>query len=160
MSFSRAQHIAHFRPMVGRAWAPTRARLMMQALPAGEIARRRRAWYERELQAKFGVTSTNDLNPKKDFEEAMAHFEAIAGDSIEWQLKLFSGDARRVLHEIRDLCRNFDLDESYARGIARQALQLDALPDIGALDAKSLVTVLRALKIHAARDTEGKAVPF
>lgn len=55
---------------------------------------------------------------------------------------------------MRDLCRKYVIDESYARGIARQALKLDALSDIGTLDARSLVTALRAMKIQTARATE------
>lgn len=159
MSFSRNQHIVHFRPMVARAWAAHCSRL--RTAPVDKAAAKD-AWYRAELRAALGVDSTNDANPKADFEKAMAHFEAIAGDSIEWQLKLFSGDARRVLHEIRDLCRHYDLDEAYARGIARQALNLEALPDIGTLDARSLVTVLHALKNVTKREpaSAGKELPF
>jgi hypothetical protein len=158
MSFSRAQHITHYRPMVDRAWKrlyDSSPALQDLAPPQRKVARRE--WYERELAAATGKKSSEQCNAGKDFEKAMAHFEAIAGDSIEWQLKLYTGDARRILHEIRDLVRHHDLDEDYARGIARQALKLDALPDITELDAKDLVVVLRALKIQVARPRQSTA---
>lgn len=62
-----------------------------------------------------------------------------------------AGVLRGWPRSVADICRNHDIDESYARGIARQALKLDSLPDIGTLGTKSLVIILRVLRIHSRR---------
>ena len=139
-----------FRPLVERAW---QSHCRLQGLPAGDKTARRE-WYETQLLEACEVRSSSDLDPKRDFEAAMEHFEALVGDSIYWAMRRHGGDARRIAWQIRDLCRAHDIDERYMRGIARQALRLGAdapLPELLTLAPADLVTIIRALRIHLRR---------
>jgi hypothetical protein len=150
--------------MLKRAWA---AHCSRTRTPRNdEIAYDR--WYRAELHKCLGIYTTKQANRKGDFEKAMAHFEEIAGDSIEWQLKYYSGDARRVLHSIREICAEHDIDETYMRGVARLALShpdpdapvrsreeiesFDSLPDVSSLKVAQLIKVKQALKSYISRE--------
>jgi hypothetical protein len=61
----------------------------------------------------------------------MAHFEAIVGESIYWNMRLYGDDARRVAWNIREVCRANEVDETTCaawRGIVRPARRRDPLP--------------------------------
>lgn len=140
MGFSRAQQPA-FRAMVAAAWKAT----------GGAGAKPDRGWYEAELETATGYRSTADCNAGRDYDFAMARFEEIGGASIEWQMRAFQGDAKRIAHSLRKLCADHEGDEAYMRRIARQALRLDVLPELHTLDADQLLVVLRACKQQVTR---------
>jgi hypothetical protein len=140
MSFSRAQQPA-FQALKQRAWQ-AECRLLGAAFEDADAAR---AWYEDELEAATGHRSSTACNPTRDYEAAMAHFEALAGDDIYWQMRKFSGNRRRILHAIRTLAADFDCDDAYMLGIARQALQIHAVVEWDALQANELLLVRNAL---------------
>src|SRR5690606_15390577 len=75
-----------------------------------------REWYEEQLEECTGKRSTKELSAGRDYDKSMAHFEAIAGDSIKWQMRLHNGDARRIIHTIRTKIEEFDGDEKYFQG--------------------------------------------
>lgn len=149
MSFSPGQQ-GHFRPMVADAWARE-----LRDFPDASKCKGKRcgecdycAWYEAELFKATGCTSSSDLDKKRDFEKAMAHFEMLVGEGIYWQMRREGGDARRVLHAMRELSSEFDADEHYMRGIARRQLKLgdDApLPDLSELTYEQIANVRSAL---------------
>ena len=141
MSFSRCQQ-GNYRPMVQRAWL---AHCGRNAMVAGdEIARR--SWYEEELYAATGKESTTKCDVKRDFEAAMAHFEAIWGGDFYWNKRLFGADARRIIHNIRDVAADFEVEESYLQGIAKRVLGVDYLPDLANVSYEDLATVMGELK--------------
>lgn len=147
LGFSTSQQIK-FRALVDRAWsAHCRANSIDPKSPL------KRAWYEGTLLAECGQDSTTKLDRTRGYEDAMAAFEAIVGDDIYWQMRRFSGDARRITHELSQVCHRHDKGEHYMRAIARQILQTDDLPELRTLDPRVLATILRALKIQLARDS-------
>jgi hypothetical protein len=146
MPFSRAQQ-GLFRPIVNTAWA---GHATAQGLdPKDKDARR--AWYEDELEKAIGIRSTSDADPRADFEKAMAHFEAITGEGIYWNLRLHKGDRRRILHQLQQLADEYDLDERYLQGIAKQSLKAETLPDLDQLTAEHLLRILFSLRKHTRR---------
>ena len=108
-------------------------------------------WYREELQAAFGVDTSSGLDQRRDFEKAMAHFEAVIGGGIYWNLRVFKGDARRILHEINRVATGHEIDDDYMRRIARQALRTSELPELVNLSEEQLLIVLRALRIYVRR---------
>lgn len=143
MPFTRAQQPA-FRQLVARAATAC-------SIPSDSAARR--PWYEAELMAATGHASTRECNRTTDYDAAMAHFEALVGDDITWQLRAAHGGRVRIMHGIDRALRRLDLPPAYADAIAVQALGLSPLPPLDSLDERQLLTILRALKIHAARTT-------
>ncbi len=119
------------------------------------------AWYRSKLLERFGVESTKQIDTYDHFAALCALFEEICGDSIYWQLRAMGGKVaeqrRRLIHEIKEVCDRHDLDENYARGIARQSLQSETTPLLDQLQPAQLLTVLKALKTHAKRQQEGAA---
>ncbi len=154
MSFSRPQQ-SQYRQFVRHAWLQ---HCRDEQLP---IAPMDRDWYEAELVVATGHRTTSECNAGRDYDHAMAHFEALARAGVKWQLKLSRGDAIRLAHNIREVCANHDLDEDFMRGIARQALRLDTLPELVKLSPDDLMIVLRACKQHVTRHLvrEGKRQP-
>jgi hypothetical protein len=75
----------------------------------------------------------------------------IARNGIDWQLKLAGADKRPIIHTILEICREHDLDENYMRGVARQALKLEALPELERLEPAQLLIVLQLLRMNVAR---------
>ena len=146
MSFSRAQQ-GQFRPLVEQAWYFDCKRTKRDPLDKAG----RRFWYEEELMEATGKHSTAECDQKRDYEDAMAHFEAIVGASIYWQMRRLSGDRRRILHEVQQLAQKFDCDDDYMRGIARQALKRETIPEWRDLGPEDLLCILRALKIQVRR---------
>lgn len=132
--------------MVQLAWIAECKRLDR---PSGDkIAHR--TWYEAELAAATGKSSTSECDAKGDYEDAMAHFEAIVGASIYWQLRRARGDARRILHEVQKLAADFDCSDEYMLGIARRSLRREEV-SWEHLEPEELLTILRALKIQVRR---------
>lgn len=139
MSFSRAQQ-ALFRPLVARAFAVANPGAHFDTYNPDV-----RAWYETELEHATDHRSTSHCDPKRDFENAMAHFEAIIGDSFTWQLRRLNGDRNRILHEIHDTARDFDCTEEYMLAIASQAIGFQ-VTDLAQLNDELLLVILVSLK--------------
>jgi len=106
-----------------------------------------------------GQTSTKDLDPARGFERACAHFEALAGDSFEWQIKAENGDENRVRHVVERrapgfLRRHFGGNRSfreYLLGIARQATGRPDIAQLRQLTDAQMATVCRAMVTQAER---------
>lgn len=138
----------HYRPLVDQAWE-AHCKRDSAARNAADKDAAKRAWYEDELKAATGKTSSVHCDRKRDFTHAMAHFEAIVGDSIFWQMRLYGDDARRIAWNIQEVCRENDVDEIYMRGMARKCLSLlptDALPELESMDYTDLITIMGELK--------------
>jgi hypothetical protein len=146
MSFSPAQQ-GLFRPMVAAAWAVT--------APANgcdpKDKAQREEWYRAELERAIGATTTKDCNATRDFETLMAHFEAIGGAGFYWNLRIHKGNARRVLHELRQLAAAHNYSEEYLQEIARRATRKETLPDIADLTAEDLLKVFYSLRKQTRR---------
>lgn len=145
--FTRKQQ-GVFRPMVIAAWQ-RHCQLHSEVLRAVDKVAAKRAWYEAELEAATGETTSAALDPKRDFEAAMAHFEAVAGNGIYWNMRVHGSDARRIAHNIRELCQANEVDEDYMRGMARRSLRLsefDPLPDLASLEYEQLIVLMGELK--------------
>ena len=145
--FTKAQH-GRFQPMVDAAWKAYCSR-NPAAADAVDKKAAHRAWYEEELLEATGKPSTTLCDRKRDFTKAMAHFEAIAGESIYWNARLFGDDARRIIWNIRDICRANEVDEDYMRGVARNMLRLGhdcAMPDLEEMQYDDLLVIMGELK--------------
>jgi hypothetical protein len=145
MSFSKKQQ-GQYRPLVLKAW---QAHCKANALALNHPSKR--AWYEAELMTATGKSSTAACDAKRDFEQAMAHFEGLCGDSIYWNTRIYGADARRILHEVQTLCRDYDVPEQYLREIARRTLRRDLPPDLAELEYSELVNIVISLKRHVRR---------
>lgn len=147
--FSPAQH-GRFEPMVSAAWDRERA---LKNLPPEPFDREHnpahRAWYEAELEAVTGETSTTKLDRKRDFTDVMAHFEAIVGESIFWQMRQHGDDARRIAFNLREIVQQNDVDEVYMRAMARRMLRIpddDPLPELAKMTYEQLIIIMGELK--------------
>lgn len=140
MSFSRAQQ-PEWQELIAAAW---RAHCTHEGI---ELTKKPdRSWYEQELFLATGQTSTSDCNAGRDYDLAMAHFEGLAGVGIKWQMRVHSGDAKRLLHELRAEVDAHDIDEDYLRGVARRRLRLDELPALETISRENLVLILGEVK--------------
>jgi hypothetical protein len=164
--FSKKQH-GYFRPMVFQAWLRHCALSKIAPHPYDDDLAICRAWYEAELEAATGETSSTKLDRKRDFTAAMAHFETIVGESIYWNMRLYGDDARRIAFNLREVCQNNEVDEDYMRGMARQMLRLhedDPLPALGELTSEQLLTIMGELKRFIRRGgrpgVHQEAMPF
>ena len=147
MSFSPGQQ-KHYRPLVAEAWAAhcKTAQLPVEPFDAKKPAHRH--WYEEELQVATGETSTKDCDKKRDFEDAMEHFERLTGIGIYWAVRKYGADSRRILYNLREVCAENEIDENYMRGMARNCLRLpttDPLPDLELLDYDELRIIMGEL---------------
>lgn len=155
MSFSRAQQPA-WQKMLDEAWA---AHLLSQGeaqVPRCKCKVRGSdcgccRWYLQELFFATGQHSTSECNAGRDYDRAMAHFESIAGNGIKWAMKIHSGDANRLLHELRATVGGYEIDEDYLRGVARQMLQTEELPELEKLSRKQLILILGEVKRYVRR---------
>lgn len=146
--FSKAQQ-GHYRPLVDQAWLRHCATAKIAPHPYDDSLAICRVWYEAELEAATGETSTTRLDRKRDFTTAMAHFETIVGESIYWNCRLYGDDARRIAFNLREVCTNFDIDEEYMRGVARRMLRLhedDPLPALEQMTDEQLIWIMGELK--------------
>lgn len=171
MSFSRAQQ-PELREYLRLAWA---AHCRHEGMDAEERCRGSRcgqcdycAWYEDLLEGATGHRSTTACNAGRDYDFFMRDLEAVHGESIKWQMRAFRGDATRMLHELRSLGDEHELDEEYLRGVARQMLRTEELPELHTLSREVLVRILgevkrfvrRRLKRAAEPQPHGVEVPF
>lgn len=157
MGFKRRQQPI-YRPLVAAAWA---AHARAETLDPDDAAARR-LWYESQLLACVGVTSTVPLDAARDFDCAAAHFESLADDGrYYWQQRAETGDHRRILRAVFGP-RHCDpanppeiagtqFTARYCSGIARQALNVPEPPLLRTLSKPQLKAVIRAIAIHARR---------
>lgn len=151
MSFSRSQQ-ADFRPLVDEAWkavAPT-----LPADPKDKVDHR--IWYEAQLMACVGTTTTVPLDRGRDYDFAMDHFERLADNgSTKWQQRADRGDFERICYSVFGKGRREIAGEpvtpGYLSGIAKQALRLPDPPALRTLSKPQLKIVTKALAIHANR---------
>ena len=153
MPFSRAQQ-SEYRPLVDLAW---KAHATRHQIPVKDKALRS-AWYIGHLRDATGKASTTDCNGGRDFDRACAHFEHLAESGVKFQIRLISGDTRRIRHAIQrtnvQFLRQFASDaalESWLRGIAQQSLSAATPPELHTLDDRQIHVVTRAACIQAAR---------
>lgn len=147
MSFSRAQQPG-FRDMLNAAWA-----VVCREWPAAMRCKGKRcgechfcAWYEGELLEATGHSSTTECNAGRDYDFAMAHFEAIAGAGIIWQMRVHTGDAKRILFQLGEVKADHGLDEAYLRACAKRALKAATAPELSTLSKPQLVLILGEVK--------------
>lgn len=146
--FTPAQQ-GHYRPMRDAAWTKYCELERLPASPAVDSNKAFRSWYEEELKAATGKTSTRFCDRKRDFTHAMAHFEAIARNGIYWNTRLYGDDARRIAWNIQEIVRANEVEEDYMRGMARRMLRLAddcPLPPLEAMDYEQLLTIMGELK--------------
>jgi hypothetical protein len=155
MSFSRAQQPA-FRKLVKEAWIA-----VCKAEGRAAAAAPDRCWYEQELYLAVGQTSTTECNAGRDYDLAMAHFEGLAGAGIAWQMRVHSGDAKRLLHELSEVTHAHDIDEDYLRSVARRMLRTEHLPELAHLSRPQLILILGEMKRYVRRRLKREAeIPF
>ena len=152
MSFSPRQQ-PEFRRLVESAWQ-AHCRTEGSA-PADKVARR--AWYEEELEHATGKRTTTECGGGRDYEDAMAHFEELAGDGIEWQLRRHDGDARRIIFQIGQISAEHGVDHRYIQGVARQMLRREDLPSLHDLPPEILVNILGNVSRHVRRQKKAAA---
>lgn len=147
--FTKGQH-GRFQPMVADAWKAHCSRNPDVLKSTVDKAAAHRAWYEEELQEATGKPSTTLCDRKRDFSKAMAHFETIVGGgSFYWNERLYGDDARRIIWNIRELCRANEVDEDYMRGVARNMLRLGhdcPLPPLEDMRYEDLLIIMGELK--------------
>ena len=149
MALSTAQLKRHFWPMVTEAWKAHCLRCPLA--PGAKEAAFKDLWRRQRTHEWLGVYSTKELSQTDDFDFIMMKFEELAGNGIRWRLRYAQGPARRLAHAIQATCREHDIEEDYARGLARRALQLVELPLFEQLSPKQLRKVLQVLKKQGAR---------
>ena len=151
MGFSKKQQ-GFYRPMVTRAW---QKHCSCHGQDAGNRAAKD-AWYRAELVKCIGRDTTKDCEPCRDYETVMAHFEAICGGELYWNLRVFSGDTCRLQYSIRKICEEYNIDDSYARAVAVKVLKwpsrLNSLAEI--TNAADLQKVRIALILQARREAK------
>lgn len=169
--FSIAQS-ADFFPLRDAAW---REAARLRNLDPKDAAAKDE-WYRETLESELGVTTSKDLCPRGDYCAAMAVMENIARGSHEkttingrstrtfepgrifWNLRLTQSEgARRILHTIRQICREHEIPDAYARGTAAKVCHVTE-PTLDQLHGDHLRKVLVALRLHVARLT-AKAEP-
>jgi hypothetical protein len=146
MRFSARQQ-GIYRKLVTLAWE---AACKLHGWPLKDKTAKDR-WYREVLVSEIGVYTSKQLNASRDFRKAAATFESLGGGGIYWQMQYFRGDANEILHSLGKLASDHKIDESYLQRIARQALQLDHLPDLHTLPPDLLLRVRVAAKIHLGR---------
>ncbi len=159
MSFSERQQV-NFRKLEHVAWTKHCEANGIEMGPKKDRAvytELFNAWHREQLMKAVGKDSTTMCDRKRDFIPVMAHFEELADTGFYWRFKTFDDSERRVIHAIKEVCHAADFSEDYARGIARQALRRDDTPLLESLNPAQLITVLRALKIHAKRNVKQTA---
>lgn len=123
-------------------------------------------WYRDTLHAACGCRSTKDMNAGRDMERACAAFEALIGESFEWQTKAAEGDLRRAIESVNRINPSYFVGkfkgqprafEEYLRGIAKQRLGLAEAPELITLSDQDMAGVIRAACIDANRWTKRAA---
>lgn len=153
MGFSRSQQ-GEFRKLVRAAWE---GHCRTEGGAAQDKAAER-TWYAGELRAATGHESSTACNGARDYERAMAHFEALAGTGVKWGLRVFGGDAKRMLHALHAAGAGPEVDEDYLRGVARRMLKRDDLPELHTLPRETLVAIVGEVRRHVRRAAKRGAV--
>jgi hypothetical protein len=156
VSFTRAQQ-PELRAYLGLAW---QAHCQAEGIDAGGRCRGSKrcgacaycAWYEEVLEGATGHRSTTECNAGRDYDRFMRDLEAIHGQSIKWQMRAFGGDARRILHQIGEVCAEHGIDEDYLRAVARRGFGPTA--ELHLLEAGQLLVVLGEVKRHVRRQAK------
>jgi hypothetical protein len=143
MPFSNLQQRRHYRPTIARAAAKAGVEVRDKAALDAFVRGNLHEW--------LGVYSTKELNAGPDFTFVMMKYEQLLGDGYRWRLQYENQHVNGQVHKIREICRELDLEEDYARGVARQALGLGRLPLFPELSPRQLQTVLRVLKAQGSR---------
>lgn len=151
MPFSGA-HWAKLRPLIDAAWA-------LHCHRNGCNERDKNAydvWYRGHLKAATGKTSTTQCNGGRNFEQACARFEELAESGYEMQLRLITGDLKRIRHAIQRVyppfLKQFTDDQAlhaWLRGIARQVTNAGHLPDLHELDDAQIQVVTQIARTAA-----------
>ena len=110
----------------------------------GATQREKDEWYREVLRDEFGVYTTKQLGRTGDFEKTCAAFEAIAGNSIYWQLRVTAAPLERARLSLKQLMREHDIEEEYVDGVSKHMFATHT----SNLDADKLGKVIAALKIH------------
>ena len=157
--FTRSQH-GKYRPIVEAAWQRHAAAENIDPKSASE----RRSWYEGQLLAATGFSSTTALDAGRDFDAAIAHFEALADNGeTYWQQRVETSDLRRILYDVFPDQRGKKIDDEayqidgvqitarYCEEIAAQMLSLESPKPLRMLSKDILIAVKRRLIIHRKR---------
>ena len=159
MSFSPRQQ-GPFRALVKSAWDAHCKASAIPVRPWRKTDAEADTWYRDQLRECLGTETTAACDRGRDYDTVMAHFEALIGESYEWQWRRFRGDKTRIVHAIQSECLAYDVDEDYMRGIARQALQTDDLPELHNMPEDMLRILLFALVKHLRRcRREARPIP-
>jgi len=118
-----------------------------------ESKARQRIWYEQELKEATGHDSTKRCNAGRDYDHAMERFEVISGDGIKWQMKIYSGDANRILFLLDEVCTDHGIDGDYLRGVAKRMLKANYRPELHLLSVDQLLIILGEVKRFVRRRT-------
>lgn len=156
MSFSRAQQ-PEYQMLLKLAWEEhCRVGNIAPAPPKPD-----RDWYEQELFFATRKTSTTDCNPGRDYNLAMAHFEAVARAGIKWQMKLHGSDFVRMQHELREAvgAAAEAITEDYFRTVVRRMMTPhghplpEALPVLTKVPREVLIAAMGEIKRNLRRET-------
>ena len=161
LSFTGAQQ-GKFQPLVTEAW---REHCKHPEVTGKTRCKGKRcgncdfcAWYENELEFVTGKRSSKQLDVKRDFEKAMAHF-AVGACNIYWIKRIHGADARRIIHEVQKVCADFEMDEVYMVGMAAQAVQ-KPVTSLDTLTYEELAKVLSAVNWKAQNQLMTSGEPF
>jgi len=146
MAFSPAQQ-AEYRRLEKAAWQLHCRRLCLDPKDKAAYA----SWYRAELGKATGKQSTKDCDGGRHWERACSHFEDLAEDGINHQLRLVRGDLRRIRHAAGKInpawSGQFPTDpdlERYLSGIVAQAFRADiALHQLSDAQIRVITQVVR-----------------
>lgn len=159
MSFSPGQQPG-YRAMVEWAW---QRHCTANAIPLGNRTTHR-VWYEAQLFEATGKRSTVQCDVKRDYEDAMSHFEGLSGGGCDkrgpfyWTMRKFGADYRRMLHTVQSEYGEMFVEEQYVCATAKRALKLDYFPDLATLTYDDLLIVIRAI-VRDARSAQRQGSP-
>ncbi len=103
-------------------------------------------WRHGYLQEKCKIHSLKCIAGKgNQFARVMAALQMVAGDGIDWIIKADAAKPAELLHHVRGMLAGMGIAEDYARGIARNALRLQALPQLDELASHQLSLVVKIL---------------
>lgn len=110
-------------------------------------------WYGDVLEAATGYRSTTQCNAGRDYDLFMAALEEIHRGSTKWNFRIFSGDVKRMLHELRkDLgaaaLAKARVDERYLTEAVRHGFQGRQPWEVS---RDELIIVLGEVKRHVRR---------
>jgi hypothetical protein len=117
----------------------------------------RETWAKDALEKLTGRRSTKDCNGGRHFERACAHFEALAMEGIQWQLRMQNGDRKRIRYAVKKISpacsATWPTDaalEAYAIGIVRKMFP-GAPESLHLLSDAQIYDVTQAFRSYAHR---------